>query len=113
MYEYMRALRNKFYTPPGCEKLTQEYEQTHKELHNRLNREKQKLLLRLTDLECSIRDEASLHSFLAGYKLASGIHCELTQEPTYSFDRDEEKAAEAMYATEKKAVETAIAEKGD
>lgn len=100
MYDYMRALRNKFYTPPNCEELTREYEQTHKELHDRLNREEQKLLLRITDLECSIRDEASLHSFLAGYKLAAGIYRELAQEPPYSFDKDEEQTAEAIYAKE-------------
>ena len=51
MYDYMRTLRNKFYTPPGCEELTWEYEQTHKKLHDQLNREEQKLLLRITDLE--------------------------------------------------------------
>ncbi|KAF5049730.1 hypothetical protein DSECCO2_436760 [anaerobic digester metagenome] len=100
MYDYMRALRNKFYTPPNCEELTREYEQTHKELHDRLNREEQKLLLHITDLECSMRDEASLHSFLAGYKLAAGIYRELAQEPPYSFEKDEEQTAEAIYAKE-------------
>jgi hypothetical protein len=44
-----------------------------------------------------MRDEASLHSFLAGYKLAAGIYRELAHEPPYSFDKDEEQNAEAIY----------------
>ena len=51
MYDYMRALRQRFYTPPRCEELTQEYEQVRKALHDRLNREEQKLLLRMVDVE--------------------------------------------------------------
>ena len=103
MYDYMRALRNKFYTPPESEKLRRELDAVHADLHERLNRDEQKLLLRITDLQCSLQDEASLHSFFAGYKLASGIHRELAQEPPYSFDKDEEKTAEALYQAEKKA----------
>lgn len=100
MYDYMRALRNKFCTPPGCESLSREYEQTHKDLHDRLNRGEQKLLLRLTDLQCAIREEASLHSFLAGYRLAWGIDRELAQEPPYSFEQDEEQTAVDLYQKE-------------
>lgn len=100
MYDYMRALRNKFYTPPESEKLHRKLDAVHADLHERLNRDEQKLLLRITDLQCSIQDEASLHSFFAGYKLASGIHRELAQEPPYSFDKDEEKTAEDLYQKE-------------
>ena len=72
MYDYMRALRKKFYTPPGSEALRRELDAVHADLHERLNRKERKLLLRITDLQCSMQDEASLHSFFAGYKLASG-----------------------------------------
>lgn len=99
MYDYMRALRQRFYTPPRCEELTQEYEQVRKALHDRLNREEQKLLLRMVDLQCSLRDETSLHSFLAGCRLASGIYREPAQEPPYSFDKDEEQKAEEIFMT--------------
>lgn len=54
-------------------------------------------MLRLTDLQNAIRDEASLHSFIAGFRLAEGIKQELADQPTYSFDREEEKHAEEMY----------------
>ena len=111
MYDYMRALRQKFYTPPGSEALRRELDAVHADLHERLDREERKLLLRITDLQCSIQDEASLHSFFAGYKLASGIYRELAQEQPYSFDKDEEKVAETIYMTEKKAAEAAILEK--
>ena len=57
-------------------------------------------MLRIVDLQSAIQDEASLHSFFAGYKLASGIHRELAQEPPYSFDKDEERCAEALYFKE-------------
>lgn len=100
MYDYMRALRKKFYTPPGSEALRRELDAVHAELHERLNRDERKLLLRITDLQCAIQDEASLHSFFAGYKLAGDIYCELAQAPQYSFDTDEEKAAEALYMKE-------------
>jgi len=79
MYDYMRALRKKFYTPPGSEALRQELDAVHADLHERLNRDERKLLLRITDLQCAIQDEASLHSFFSGYKLASSIYCELSQ----------------------------------
>lgn len=100
MYDYMRALRKKFYTPPGSDALRRELDAAHAELHEQLNRDERKLLLRITDLQCAIQDEASLHSFLSGYKLASSIYCELSQEPQYSFDEDEEKAAEKLYCKE-------------
>ena len=100
MYDYMRALRNKFYTPPESEKLRCELDAVHADLHERLNRDERKLLLRITDLHSAIQDEASLHSFFAGYKLASGIHRELAQELPYSFDKDEDRCAEALYLKE-------------
>ena len=33
MYDHMRALRKKFYTPPGCETLRDELETVHADLH--------------------------------------------------------------------------------
>ncbi|MEG0756678.1 MAG: hypothetical protein RR450_09785, partial [Oscillospiraceae bacterium] len=64
-----------------CGALRDELETAHNDLHRRLNRDEQKLLLQITDLQ-------------------SGIHRELAQEPPYSFDRDEERRAEAQYLKE-------------
>ena len=106
MQDYMRALRQRFYTPPGCEKLNRELEQVHGELHEALNGPERKLLLRIIDLESAIRDEASLHSFIAGFRLAEGIKQELTDQPPYSFDREEEKRAGELCIKGKEQEET-------
>ena len=106
MQDYMRALRQRFYTPPGCEKLNRELGQVHGELHEALNGQERKLLLRIIDLESAIRDEASLQIFIAGFQLAEGIKQELTDQPPYSFDREEEKHAEELYIKEKEQEET-------
>ena len=96
----MRALRQRFYTPPECEKLSQELDLVHSKLHDRLDRQERKLLLRLIDLVNMIRDEASLHSFISGYRLASGLHQELSEQPPYSFDMEEEEHVEAVIPKE-------------
>ena len=95
MHDYMRALRQRFYTPPECEELSRELELVHSQLHERLDRQERKLLLRLIDLVNMIRDEASLHSFISGYRLASGLHQELAGQMPYSFDQEEEDHANA------------------
>ena len=100
MNDYMRALRQRFYTPPGCEDLNAEWEAAHGALHECLNRDERKLLLRLIDVENKLRDEASLHSFISGYRLACGVHRELTEQPPYSFDKEEEQKAEELYIRE-------------
>lgn len=96
MYDYMRALRQRFDTPPECEKLQQELERAHEKLHNQLDRQGRKLLLRLTDLENAIREEASLQSFISGYRMACGIQRELSARPPYSFDKEEEEHARVL-----------------
>ena len=94
MHDYMRALRQRFYSPPECEKLRAEFTQAHGALHERLDIEERKLLLRIVDLESAIHDEVSLHSFIAGFRLAEGIKEELADFPLYSFDKEEEQLAE-------------------
>ena len=103
MNDYMQALRERFYTPPNCEELSRDYETAHTNLHSRLNSEERKLLLRLLDMENKLRDEASLHSFISGFRLACGIHQELAQERTYSFENDEERRAEEIFIREQEA----------
>ena len=53
-------------------------------------------MLKLVDLEDALRGEATLHSFVSGYRLACGIHYELSAEPMYSFDREEEERSRQM-----------------
>lgn len=89
----MRALRQRFDTPPECGKLSQELARAHEELHSRLDGRGQKLLLRLTDFENAMRDRASLHGFTNDYLLAGGIDRELSNRSPCSFDRGKEERA--------------------
>ena len=91
MYDYMKFLQQQFESKPEyIQDLKTEINQTHKELSARLEKEDRRLLLKLVDLEDALRCEATLHSFVSGYRLACGIHYELSAEPMYSFDREEE-----------------------
>jgi len=96
MYDYMRALRQRFDAPPQCEAFNRELNRVHDELHKRLDKQNQKLLLRLIDLENALRDEASLHSFISGYRMTCGIQRELSARPPYSFDKEEEEHAKEL-----------------
>ena len=94
MYDYMKALQRQFETKPrSIQDLSAEVDRTHKELSSRLAKEDRKLLLRLVDMEDSLRGHATLHSFTCGYRLACGIHSELAEEPMYSFAKEEEERA--------------------
>ena len=54
-------------------------------------KEERRKLLKLVDLEAELRDEVSLASFAAGFRLAWGIISELSMEPPYSFAEEEER----------------------
>ena len=94
MYDYMKALQRQFETKPrSIQDLSDEVDRTHKELSSRLAKEDRKLLLRLVDMEDNLRGHATLHSFTCGYRLACGVHREITEEPAYSFAKEEEERA--------------------
>ena len=81
MYDYMKALQRQFETKPrSIQDLSDEVDRTHKELSSRLAKDDRKLLLRLVDMEDSLRGLATLHR-------------ELAEEPVYSFAREEEERA--------------------
>ena len=97
MYDYMKSLQQQFESKPEyIQDLKTEVNQTHKELSARLETEDRRLLLKLVDLEDALRCETTLHSFVSGYRLACGIHYELSAEPMYSFDREEEERSRQM-----------------
>ena len=80
MYDYMKALLQRFDThSEQAAALEKSIEKTRKNLANRLTKSERKMLLRLSDLEDALRDETSLNSFMCGYRLASGIHQELSK----------------------------------
>ena len=88
MYDYMKALHARFCKEPELQKVRAEMERTYREIKARLGQQDQETLLQLADLENELREEASLTSFIAGFRLGMGIAGEL--EP-YCFDDEEEK----------------------
>ncbi len=89
-YEYMRALRQRFFVEPDLA-LQREIEANWRRLSERVSREDQKRILGLVDLQAALLDESTLASFAAGFQVALGIASELKP---YSFARDEEVRAE-------------------
>ena len=82
MYEYMRILQQQFEPKPEFfQNLYGDIRQIHKQLSPRLESEDRKLLLKLIDLEDLYHSEATLHSFISGYRLACCIHRELAEDP--------------------------------
>ena len=88
MYDYMKALHARFCKEPELQKVRAEMERTYREIKARLGQQDQETLLQLADLENELREEASLTSFIAGFRLGMGSAGEL--EP-YCFEDEEEK----------------------
>ena len=89
MHDYMQALQQRFFRKPRCEELRQTVDTTCKELFTRMSDEDKRKLLLIVDSMDAIRDEVSLASFIAGFKLAWGISRELETDGFYSFDEEE------------------------
>ena len=92
MYDYMKALHARFCKEPELQKVRAEMERTYREIKARLSQQGQETLLQLADLENELREEASLTSFIAGFRLGMGIAGEL--EPYCFEDEDERRATE-------------------
>ena len=88
MYDYMKALHARFCKEPELQKVRAEMERTYREIKARLGQQDQETLLQLADLENELREEASLTSFIVGFRLGMGSAGEL--EP-YCFEDEEEK----------------------
>lgn len=71
--------------------MQKEIEESRRSLSERVNKEDQKRILNLVDLQAALLEETTLASFVSGFQLALGIAGELTP---YSFARDEEDRAE-------------------
>ena len=99
---YMMALYQQFETPSKrASVLRKAVRSANKQLSPQLTKQQKKILLRIGDLEDTLRDQCCLDSFFAGFRLASGIHRELEEIPPYNFeDEDERKAIEKIRAEE-------------
>ena len=92
MYDYMKALHARFCREPELQRTQAELDQAYKEIKVRLGQQDQETLLQLADLENELREEASLTSFIAGFRLGMGIAGEV--EPYCFEDEDERRATE-------------------
>ena len=89
MYDYMQALQQRFFRVPRCEDLRGTVEDTCEEFLKRMSDEDKHKLLLIVDSMDAVRDEISLASFVAGFKLAWGISRELETDGLYSYDVEE------------------------
>ena len=88
MYDYMKALHARFCREPDLQEVRAELDRAYREIKARLGQQDQETLLQLADLENELREETSLTSFIAGFRLGMGIVEEI--EP-YCFEDEEEK----------------------
>ena len=96
MYDYMKALYLRFHKEaPRSEELTKLYES----VKQGLDREHQKLLLRLADAEIAYCEDRALESFVSGWCLAAGIASE-PKDHRYSFEQENEESAKEIYQKE-------------
>ena len=90
MNDYMRALHQRFFQEPECADVWEEIEALRQELRETLQKPERRKLLRLVDAQNLLREETSLASFMAGFKLAWGLAQELEADGLYSFQDKEE-----------------------
>ena len=91
MWNYMTALQGRFsVVSRQAQRTKKEAKAAYDTLHAELNREQQRLLLRLHDAYTLHKDDAALDSFISGFRLADGIHRELAKIPPYSYEQESE-----------------------
>ena len=95
MYEYLQALHQRFFQEPEYTELHKEIAELRQELEAELNPTQRKILLRLIDVQGYLKNDVSLESFTAGFKLASGIAKELEADGLYSYDAEMEEQMES------------------
>ena len=87
MNDYMQALHQRFFREPECADVWEEIEALRQELRETLQKPERR---RLVDAQNLLREETSLASFMAGFKLAWGLAQELEADGLYSFEDKEE-----------------------
>ena len=90
MNDYMRALHQRFYRETDFSELEEDIENTRQEVRDFLDKLQRRRLMHLVDTQNLLREEISLASFTAGFKLAWGLAQELEADGLYSFEDKEE-----------------------
>lgn len=91
MYDYMRALQGQFSPESLCIEQQNEVVQLHRSLEAKLDCQQQIQLLELMDAGARLMDDVALASFIAGFRLASGIAKELEAAPSCSLTLEAER----------------------
>ena len=89
MNDYMRALHQRFFREPDVSGLEEDIENTRQEVRDCLDKMQRRRLMHLVDSQNLLKEEISLASFTAGFKLAWGLSKELEVDGLYSFDEEE------------------------
>lgn len=87
--DYMRALHQRFFQEPDVSALEDDIENTRQEVRDCLDKLQRRRLMHLVDSQNLLKEEISLASFTAGFKLAWGLSKELEADGLYSFDQEE------------------------
>lgn len=89
MNDYMKALYQRFFREPDFTEMEEDIENTRQKVRDCLDRKQRRTLMHLVDTQNLLREETSVASFMAGFKLAWGIARELETDGLYSFEREE------------------------
>ena len=90
MYDYMRALEDRFSPKSNYAEQRQELEAKRQAVSALLDKQGRKKLLRLVDAHTAAQEEMALSSFIAGFRLAWGIAMELGADGKYSYEQEQE-----------------------
>ena len=90
MYDYMRALEDRFTPEARNTERRQELETYRQAVSALLDKQGRKKLLRLVDAHTAMQEEMALSSFIAGFRLAWGIATELGVDGKYSYEQEQE-----------------------
>ena len=88
MYNYMRALEDRF-APKPDHKQRRDLEAKRQEVAGLLDKQGRKKLLRLVDAHTMAQEEMALESFIVGFRLAWGIATELSVNSSYSYEQEQ------------------------
>lgn len=89
MNDYMKALHRRFFREPDFAEMEEDIENTRQKVRDCLDLEQRRTLMHLVDTQNLLREETSVASFKAGFKLAWGIARELETDGLYSFEQEE------------------------
>ena len=91
MYDYMRALEDRFTPAAKNVEQRQELEKMRQAVSALLDKQGKKKLLRLVDAHTMVQEEMALSSFIAGFRLAWGIAMEVGTDGNYSYEQEQER----------------------